>query len=104
AQMLEFRRADFRLFAGLPRIAAAAVAAAAGTLVVQAYMTGIADWAKLLLSAVVFAVLYLALALQLGEVLPEQLASLFAEVKRAAARGRRAGGAVDSGGEAVVRA
>lgn len=87
AHLLEFRRSDLRLFAALPRIAGAAAAAAAGTIVLQAYTTGLADWAELLVSAMVFGVLYLAIAVQLGEVLPEQLSSLFAEVKRAVTRG-----------------
>lgn len=104
AQLLEFRRSDFRMFVALPRIAGATAVASAGAVVVQAYATGMADWARLLVSALVFGVLYLAIAVQLREILPEQLSSLFAEMKGAVTRSGRSQDKLEGSRAADVRA
>lgn len=86
ARLLQFKKSDLRLFASLPKIAAAATMAAAATLVFRLEVTGLAGWAELLLSAIIFTALYLVIALQMRELEPEQIASLLGEAKRAVTR------------------
>ncbi len=86
ARMLEVRRRDLRMFAGLLRIAVASGLAAAAALWVQGQVAGFPVWVGLLVSAVVFSALYLLVTLQMGELQPDQISSLVHEVKRAVQR------------------